>query len=165
MSKLYNTSLNDLPRNPHLDGLQDYQLGIDPYVKGLVNFLKGTVTPMTVALQGEWGSGKTSLMYKLQDELCEAKGAPYDAVWINTWEYSLMSDSSQALLKIVAKMVTATETNNFTVSKARGILSQLAKGVAKTALGVGTNDTSIIDAVTDIFTSGENRVLGNYRRN
>lgn len=160
MKAMHNTSLNDLPRNPHLEGLQDYQLGIDPYIKGLVNFLKGTVTPMTIALQGEWGSGKTSLMYKLQDELCETKDAPYDAVWINTWEYSLMSDSSQALLKIVAKMVTATETNNFNVSKARNILSQLAKGVAKTALGVGTNDTSIIDAVTDIFTSGGESSIG-----
>ena len=160
MAQNNQTSLNDLPRNPKYDGLRDYQLGIDPYVKGLVNFLKGTVTPMTIALQGEWGSGKTSLMYKLQDELCEAKDAPYDAVWINTWEYSLMSDSSQALLKIVAKMVTATESNNFNISKARSILSNLAKGVAKTALGVGTNDTSIIDAVTDIFTSGGESSIG-----
>lgn len=156
----HNTSVNDLPRNPQSEELRDYQLGIEPYVKGLVNFLKGTVTPMTVALQGEWGSGKTSLMYKLKDELCDASDALYDAVWINTWEYSLMADSAQALLKIVAKMVTATESNGFNVSKARGILSNLAKGVAKTALGVGTNDTSIIDAVTDIFTSGGESSIG-----
>lgn len=156
----HNTSVNDLPRNPQLEKLRDYQLGIEPYVKGLVNFLKGSVTPMTVALQGEWGSGKTSLMYKLKDELCDGDNAIYDAVWINTWEYSLMSDSAQALLKIVAKMVTATESSNFNISKARGILSNLAKGVAKTALGVGTNDTSIIDAVTDIFTSGGESSIG-----
>lgn len=156
----HNTSVNDLPRNPQSDGLSDYQLGIEPYITGLVNFLRGTVTPMTIALQGEWGSGKTSLMYKLKDELCDGADSLYDAVWINTWEYSLMSDSPQALLKIVAKMVTATESNGFNVSKARGILSNLAKGVAKTALGVGSNDTSIIDAVTDIFTSGGESSIG-----
>lgn len=72
----HNTSVNDLPRNPQSEELREYQLGIEPYVKGLVNFLKGTVTPMTVALQGEWGSGKTSLMYKLKDELCDAADAP-----------------------------------------------------------------------------------------
>lgn len=154
------TSINDLPRNPNFDSLQDYQLGIDPYVKGLVNFLKGTVTPMTIALQGEWGSGKTSLMYKLQSELCGDANSPYESVWINTWEYSLMSNPSQALLKIVAKMVSATEANNFTVSKARSVLGQLAKGVAKTAIGQVTNDTSIVDAISDIFTSGGESCIG-----
>ena len=39
------TSLNDLPRNPHSEAQSEYQLGIEPYVKGLVNFLKGT-TPL-----------------------------------------------------------------------------------------------------------------------
>lgn len=148
------TSLNDLPRNPNYDSLQSYQLGIDPYVKGLVNFLKGTVTPMTVALQGEWGSGKTSLMYKLQAELCGEANSPYESVWINTWTYSLMSNPTQALLSIVAKMVSATESNNLIVSKARNVLGQIAKGVAKTAIGQITNDTSIVDAISDIFTNG-----------
>lgn len=148
------TSLNDLPLNPNSENSPEYHLGIDPYVKGLVEFLKGTITPMTIALQGEWGSGKTSLMYKLQEELCGGNNPTYEAVWINTWEYSLLSSSSQALLKIVAKMVTATETSNFNISKARHIILNMTRGVAKTALGQVSNDTSAIDAITDIFTSG-----------
>lgn len=154
------TSINDLPRNPNFDGLQNYQLGIDPYVKGLVNFLKGTVTPMTIALQGEWGSGKTSLMYKLQSELCKNADSLYESVWINTWEYSLLTNPSEALLKIVAKMVTATESNNSHASKARSILGNLAKGIAKTAIGQVTNDTSLIDAISDLFTSGGDSTIG-----
>lgn len=149
-----NTSLNDLPRNPLAEGQNEYQLGIDPYIKGLVNFLKGTTTPMTVALQGEWGSGKTSLMYKLQDELCSGDNALYESVWINTWEYSLMADPAQALLQIIAKMVASTEINSFSGDKARNILGKLAKGVAKTALNLSLGDTSIVDSVSDIFTTG-----------
>ena len=148
-----------MPRNPHSTAQSDYQLGIDPYVKGLVDFLRGTTTPMTVALQGEWGSGKTSLMYKLQEELCGESGA-YDSVWINTWEYSLMADSSQALLQIIAKMAASVGSNTFGSEKAKNIIGKLAKGVVKTALGITTGDTSIVDAVTDVFTSNGDSTVG-----
>ena len=155
-----NTSLNDLPRNPHSASQSDYQLGIEPYVKGLVNFLHGTTTPMTIALQGEWGSGKTSLMYKLQEELCDENGGTYDSVWINTWEYSLMADPSQALLQIIAKMAASVESNDFSSEKAKEIIGKLAKGVVKTVLGVTTKDTSIVDAVTDVFSTGGESTVG-----
>lgn len=154
------TSLNDLPRNPHSVAQSNYQLGIDPYVKGLVDFLQGTTTPMTVALQGEWGSGKTSLMYKLQEELCGENGGSYDSVWINTWEYSLMVDPSQALLQIISKMTTATAATGFTNDNAKKILGKLAKGVVKTTLGIGTGDTSIVDAFTDIFSANGESTVG-----
>lgn len=154
------TSLNDLPRNPHSEAQSEYQLGIEPYVKGLVNFLKGTTTPMTVALQGEWGSGKTSLMYKLQDELCTGADAPYESVWINTWEYSLMEAPSQALLQIIAKMVSATEVSNFSGERAKNILGKLAKGVARTALNMSVGDTSIVDSVSEFFTTGGESTVG-----
>ncbi|MGM9763580.1 MAG: P-loop NTPase fold protein [Candidatus Cryptobacteroides sp.] len=154
------TSLNDLPRNPHSEAQSEYQLGIEPYVKGLVNFLKGTTTPMTVALQGEWGSGKTSLMYKLQDELCTGADAPFESIWINTWEYSLMAAPSQALLQIIAKMVSATEVSNFSGERAKNILGKLAKGVARTALSMSVGDTSIVDSVSEIFTTGGESTVG-----
>lgn len=113
---------------------------------------------MTIALQGEWGSGKTSLMYKLQDELCGPTG-PYESVWINTWEYSLMSDSSEALLKIVAKMAAETETNTVR-SKARNIICKLAKSTAKTVLGATTEDTGIVDTISDMFEADGESSIG-----
>lgn len=64
------STINDNPRNPSLEGYSEYMFGIEPYINGLVNFLRHTTFPMTIALQGEWGSGKTSLMYKLREELC-----------------------------------------------------------------------------------------------
>lgn len=158
------TSLNDLPRNPNSEGQADYKLGIDPYIKGLVNFLKDTTTPMTVALQGEWGSGKTSLMYKLQEELCGDGDKTYDSVWINTWEYSLMAEPSQALLQIIAKMTSSTQSTGLTSEKAKNIIGKLAKGVVKTALGVGTGDTTIVDTISDIFTTGGESSVGQLQQ-
>ena len=68
------------------------------YERGLETFLRGASTPITVALQGEWGSGKTSLMNVLRDDLCGTNKdeGEYFYVWINTWEYSLMRDSNNS---------------------------------------------------------------------
>ncbi len=43
--------------------------GIQKYQNALVKFIRITNTPVTIALQGEWGSGKTSLMNQLRYEL------------------------------------------------------------------------------------------------
>ena len=45
------------------------KLGINDYAKALTNFIENTETPMTIGIQGEWGSGKTSLMNLLWKEL------------------------------------------------------------------------------------------------
>ena len=37
------------------------EFGIGKYVKGLCSFIKSSDTPITIALHGEWGSGKPRL--------------------------------------------------------------------------------------------------------
>ena len=49
------TSITDLPRLGNADDI----FGIDPFEKGLEEFIQNADTPVTIALQGEWGSGKT----------------------------------------------------------------------------------------------------------
>jgi ABC-type lipoprotein export system ATPase subunit len=44
--------------------------GISKYESGLIEFIRNSDTPITIAIQGEWGSGKTSLMNSLQNILC-----------------------------------------------------------------------------------------------
>ncbi len=92
-------SLTDIPRDI-AKGEAD-KLGIGQYENGLIQFIEHANTPTTIALQGEWGSGKTSLMNTLKNNLCEGDNAKFSGVWINTWEYSLMRDATTALLDIV----------------------------------------------------------------
>ena len=84
-----NTTITDIPRRGAEE--QD-KFGLLAYERGLEAFLRGASTPITVALQGEWGSGKTSLMNVLRDDLCGTndKEGEYYSVWINTWEYSFV---------------------------------------------------------------------------
>lgn len=92
------TSISDLPFNGEND------LGTTPYINGLVDFIKDSAMPITIALQGEWGSGKTSLMNTLRDNLCE-KDKPFLGIHINTWEYSMMSSPEQTVYKILNHLI------------------------------------------------------------
>jgi hypothetical protein len=93
------SSIIDLPRNKNQQDL----FGIEKYQEALVEFINCSNTPLTIALQGEWGSGKTSLMNVLDDELCD-KGNFYK-IWINSWQYSLMKSPEQSVLKIVEGII------------------------------------------------------------
>lgn len=62
------------------------ELEIGKYTEGLIDFIKHCSTPMTISIQGEWGSGKTSLINKLNQKLEKH----FDTNIINTWDYSLI---------------------------------------------------------------------------
>ena len=51
----------------------------DGYVKGIASFIEQCATPMTIAIQGDWGTGKTSLMKLIEAELqAEAESSEDD---------------------------------------------------------------------------------------
>ena len=88
MDSISKTSLSDIPFNEERN-----DFGTERYVNGLIQFIKNSSSPITIALQGEWGSGKTSLMNRLERALCSAPDARFAGIKINTWEYSMMSSS------------------------------------------------------------------------
>lgn len=94
------TSLSDIPF-----GETRNDFGTDRYVKGLIRFIENSSTPITIALQGEWGSGKTSLMARLKHALCSGPDSPFIGVEINTWEYSMLSTPEITVYKILARLV------------------------------------------------------------
>ena len=86
----------DKPAKPDED-----RLDMKAYAEALTKFIKDAEAPLTIALQGEWGSGKTSLMNTLQKSLVEDSGAPYLGVWVNTWQFALMSNPDDAIRNIL----------------------------------------------------------------
>ena len=44
-------------------------LKIKKHANALVQFVKSSQTPITIGIQGEWGSGKTSLLNTIYNEL------------------------------------------------------------------------------------------------
>jgi len=82
-------SLNDKPINA-LN--REDTLNVSRYINALTKFIVESDTPITIGLQGEWGTGKTSMMYLLQEELRVKNIA---TSWVNTWQYSLFRDANE----------------------------------------------------------------------
>jgi ABC-type dipeptide/oligopeptide/nickel transport system ATPase subunit len=161
MSTNYTTSIIDRPR---LKGEKDL-FGIDKYQEALLAFLKQTDTPITIAIQGEWGSGKTSLMNILRSNLCDSENAIYFGIWLNTWQYSLMRSPEETLVRIIAgltqdimNIVNSQPTSDNLMAEASKKISKglkgLFKGVAKMGLNVVGNQIGVEgagDIVDELF--------------
>ena len=52
-----------------IDCIGKDKLEITQYINGLNKFIINCETPLTLAIQGKWGTGKTSIMKLLQEEL------------------------------------------------------------------------------------------------
>ncbi|UXE59653.1 MAG: SUMF1/EgtB/PvdO family nonheme iron enzyme [Woronichinia naegeliana WA131] len=76
---VYRTSLSD-------QATVDDALGFTPYVTAIAEFLLNpdTEPPLTLSIEGEWGSGKSSFMKQL-DKYLREKGQR--TVWFNAWRH------------------------------------------------------------------------------
>lgn len=63
------------------------QFNIETYIEGLSDFIVQCDTPMTISIQGSWGSGKTSIMNMVQNRI-QDRVIP---VFFNTWQFSQFS--------------------------------------------------------------------------
>ncbi|WP_294552375.1 P-loop NTPase fold protein [uncultured Pseudoflavonifractor sp.] len=86
-----------------LSGRSEDIFDVEKYIKGLSSFILECDTPMTVAVQGDWGSGKTSFMMLIREEL-EAKVLP---VWFNTWQFSQFNLGDRLPLLLVSRLTAA----------------------------------------------------------
>lgn len=141
------SSIIDVPRKHDQEDL----FGIKVYQDALIKYIQLTDTPITIALQGEWGSGKTSLMNLLRWNLCEVDNALYYSVWINTWQYSLMKTPQQAIISILEGIVNQIGALNpsakWSESKKKigGIFKKMATVGAKMAAGAVGIDGGVVD--------------------
>lgn len=73
------SSLSDSPTD--LDGL-----GFNPYVNAVAGFLAhpDTKAPLTLSVEGGWGSGKSSFMMQLRKQLRSWGGY---TIWFNAWRH------------------------------------------------------------------------------
>jgi hypothetical protein len=115
----------DLP----IDTLEDDTFEVSRYIEALGTFILYCDTPMTIAIQGDWGSGKTSMMNLVRARIA----SDIVDVWFNTWQFSqfdLQEGLAGALFKNLLDVLGCSEeTHNRVLS--------VFKGVAKTAMVIG----------------------------
>lgn len=107
MGNEHGTHLSCIADTP-LAGADDH-LDAEIYARALADFIRQADTPLTIGIQGGWGSGKTSLFSLIRAQLQSKKGQDADAedeekqpvtcITVNAWEQSLFqSDVNIALV-------------------------------------------------------------------
>ena len=92
------SSITDKP----ISFLSQDLLKVEKYSNALSNFIVRSDTPITVGLQGEWGTGKTSLMSLLLEDFNKKSIA---CSWVNTWEYSMFRGANETTPGVLRGML------------------------------------------------------------
>ena len=117
------------------------------YAKALGTFIEKCDMPITIGIQGEWGSGKTSLLNMievfLKGQEANKKGKKGTrTIKINTWEHSLLRSPEETLLSIIREIIQEiSQADDTTDSAATGIgakalhtLREVGKGAIYSAV-------------------------------
>jgi len=70
-----------------------------PFAESIADFIQTCETPMTIGLQGDWGTGKTSLMNMIK---CSLKKGVHK-IDLNTWHYSMFRQEDEFLGIVIIK--------------------------------------------------------------
>ena len=118
------------------------------YVNALSEFILECDTPMTIAIQGDWGTGKTS-MINMVDEKIKKEVA---SVVFNTWQYSQFNLGDALPVLMLNKLALTLTDKKFTADEIKRTLSKLGKMAVHLAAGkfTGGGDTN-----DDIFNFDE----------
>ena len=151
-----NTRQSSVTDEPFLSSTGDSDgLGISIYADALTEFVTTTNTPMTIGIQGDWGSGKTSLLNIIEKTLSQSD--KYFIVWVNSWEHSLLSSPEETLMKIlqdIISQVLKADPNSNKFDKLKKYSTALARGVLQAgstiALGIQASD-KLSEAADSVF--------------
>lgn len=150
-------SVTDLPLVEKSDDL----LNLNKYAQGLYEFIKNTETPMSIAIQGDWGTGKTSILNLIKNLNKETKnGKTLQTFYINTWQFSQFTDSSNLyfafLSSLIKQMGLNSEEAKATVKNLAKVAFLVGKGVLSYS-GMG-NVNNFLDEIEKVATNVDNQI-------
>lgn len=117
--------LCDLPCNDK----DEMKFGVDYYVEGLCEFIKECQTPLSIALQGEWGTGKTSFINVIKKNLEKDK---FITIYFNTWQYSQFNMAESLYFSFITNILQMLGEK----SDMRDMLQEIAKNLEKVCVNI-----------------------------
>ena len=124
----------------------DESLGLADYADALTDFISQCDTPMTVALQGDWGSGKTSLMNLIRADI-QQQNTNTHLIWFNTWQYSQFSMAETLALSLIRSFIDEVkgDVEAPKLEKAMNALGKAARFGSSMAATYLTGDAGAVD--------------------
>ncbi len=132
-----------------VERLENDTFGIGMYVDGLCNFITHCDSPMTISIQGDWGSGKTSMMNMIKEKIVDR----VHPIWFNTWQFSQFQMQNELTVSMLCALLAELDCSQEKVKKIVGFVN----GAVKTAAGIFTEMIAggiAADKVTGAFESG-----------
>ncbi len=123
--------------------------GVQQYIAGLGEFILECYTPMTIAIQGDWGSGKTSMMNMIREQLDNR----VITIWFNTWQYSQFNMGDALAISFLSRLIADLETEQEKKSGNIKKVLQTISHFAKTATVIAA-DTFVGGKAADTLENG-----------
>ena len=138
------------------------RFGIQDYIGGLATFIRNCNTPLTLSIQGSWGTGKTSIMNLIKNEL--HKFSDVKTIWFNTWQFSQFNMDDQLAISLLSNLIAEFE---ITDDKALEETGKLIKGL-RIATSIGKNlmyayvDNKLGGTAKEMVQKGVDAVTGGF---
>ncbi len=123
--------------------------GVYSYVEGLCRFIVNCDTPMTISIQGDWGSGKTSMMNMIREKISR----DVCPIWFNTWQFSQFKMQDELAVSLMYSLLDELDYSKENIKKIFGFLG----GAAKLATGIITERIAggyLADEITGAMEGG-----------
>ena len=143
--KNYEYGITDVPHAIDDDDV----LEVRKYVKGLENFIRNCPTPMSIALQGDWGTGKTTFLKTMENDFKKHKDE-IKTIYFNTWQYSQFNQADKLYESLLNNIMTQLEKDD---DKIKESTTRIRKDIIKLVTGA-VKDVAMnyADAKTEEFT-------------
>lgn len=102
--------------------------GISRYINGLCTFILHCETPMTISIQGDWGSGKTSMMNMVRAKLNESN---MHTIWFNTWQFSQFQMQDNLAISMLGSLLSELDCDKKKVKDLLGTLGNASRTALK----------------------------------
>ncbi len=114
------------------------RFGFAPYARILSDTIRDTdELPFCIGIFAEWGSGKSSLMNMIQDDL--SNDGNVKSIWFNPWKYDKKEDLWNALIQTILYSIIEGSNDNDTKNKAKELAKSTAWLLLKKGLSVATS--------------------------
>ena len=110
-----------------VESLMNDSFGIGKYINGLCTFILHCDTPMTISIQGDWGSGKTSMMNMISSKIAEN----VHTIWFNTWQFSQFQMQDNLAISMLNSLLSELDCDKKKVKDILGTLGNASKTALK----------------------------------
>ncbi|WP_413334498.1 P-loop NTPase fold protein [Brevibacterium sp. GP-SGM9] len=135
----------DLPVDPPHEA---DRLNVSAYYDGLTAFIAGCQTPMTIAVQGDWGSGKSTTLNFVSSLLPNT----VRVIEFNTWLYSQFELGDSLVFSMAHEILRPLSASSDSAKKLMRFVSTMGAGLLKGGadlLGSATGTTALTSAVVE----------------